>query len=244
MSAVPHTEPGFQATLHTVAKHYGVPEGEFRAATGVAAENARAVFIWLSDYLKSKGVMAAASFVGVPYQRAIEDMAKIDEHRAKTPALQQELEELALTLQVEAGAFERLQLHRTTDATPVEVARRALASLRSAGLVGVQEMQMLASAYIARVLQDGEEEEVRAQLSHARAEAEQLRAAVAALNAQLRASQGHPMDKPLHEWTQAALALERASGIAERSARQRYENAARALQTAAETHFNIKRSFK
>lgn len=165
--------------------------------------------------------------------------------------MQAELEELALTLQVEAGAYERLQLHRVTDATPVEVARRALAPAPQRGGLWARKSFRCSHRLTSPACCKTTKRAMSVPSSPAHGPRwSQLRVAVAALNAEARAKaveraeKASALHETLHSWVQAALALERASGIAERSARQRYETTSRTLQAAGETFFDIKRTFK
>lgn len=239
-------EPGFGAILALVAEAYGIPAGELRSREDEVAAGARDCFLWLSDQLKTRGTLAAASFIGVPAGDALAAIGNVDRQRASDPAVRDHTDELALTLHCEAVVMDRLGLHRAGDPSPEETARRILSSRRAAGLVGIEQLQALAAAYAELRLSD-DRELLRMQVEGLQAEAEALRAELSAAKAEAQrvaVASAHPLDRPLREFVTAAAEVDRASGAYERTARARFDKACLALALAGESHFNITRTFK
>lgn len=256
-------EPGFEAILSLVAEAYGIPAGELRAREDENADAARDCFLWLCDQLKTRGTLAAASFIGVPAGDALAAIGNVERQRASDPAVRDHTDELALTLHCEAVVMDRLGLHRAGDPSPDETARRILASRRAAGLVGIEQLQALAAAY-ARLRLSDESERLALEVAQLRADLALLHAARETAEADARRAreelaqvQKQRADRPvqivqlsvsfepeLREFVLAAAEVDRASGAYERTTRIRFEKACTALAAAGESHFNITRKFK
>lgn len=256
-------EPGFEAILSLVAEAYGIPAGELRAREDEDAAGARDCFLWLCDQLKTRGTLAAASFIGVPAGDALAAIGNVERQRASDPAVRDHTDELALTLHCEAVVMDRLGLHRAGDPSPDETARRILASRRAAGLVGIEQLQALAAAYARLRLSDESERlamevaQLRTDLAilqdaRERAEGDARRAReelartrqLHAVNPIQTITLSVSFEREFKEFVLAAAEVDRASGAYARTARIRFDKACLALALAGESHFNITRKFK
>lgn len=251
-----HPEPTLAAILSHVAAAYGISEAEVRTGEDELAAGARDEFLWLAEQLKAVSALACASYLGRPASDVWGSIANVERQRGSDIALRDRLEEACLTLHVEAVALAQLGLSPREASRPVDIARRCMVSRRAAGMASVEDMQVLASGYLAlhserdtaALRQDMEA--LRRDLSNAceayaaaQREIMQLRAKAASIPPRL-APRSSRLDAALQDFITDSAALERASGPGERSARLRFEKTCSALAAAAESHFNITRTFK
>jgi len=232
-------EPGYRAILTYVLDHSGLSESEFKQERSLEAQDARALYFWLCDQLKSTGYVAAGFFVRISPEDALGEILRIERMRGTDPALNEALTEACLVLHCEAAVLAHKGFARAQEPSITAVARKALASLRGAGMIPVDDIQRLAGAYLG--LSSGIE------LRQARAEITALNAECSGLLdevARLRARTNHPLEPELMAFIRAGDALDRASAAGEYSARIHHDKAGETLRRAAEKLFGIERKFK
>jgi hypothetical protein len=232
-------EPGHRAVFTYVQEHMGLSENDVKYLDSPEARDARAMYFWLCDQLKSTGYVAAGYAIDVSPKDAPGEILRIERQRHKDQALANALEEACLVLHCEAVVLIRKGYARSHEPSITAVARRALGSARAAGMVSVEDIQRLAGAYLG--LSTGIE------LRQARADIAALTAECNALinrigDQRIRTNQA--LEAELLALIKSGDVLDRASQAAQPSARKSYEKSIEQLRSAAEKHFGIERKFK
>ncbi|MGL5447473.1 MAG: hypothetical protein ACRDBL_09205 [Rhabdaerophilum sp.] len=236
-------EPGYRAILTYVLDHTGLKEPEFRRLPAIEAQNARAMYFWLCDQLKSTGYIAAGFAVGLSPEDAPGEILRMERMRVNEPAWNAVLTEACLVLHCEAVVLIHKGFARAHEPSITAVARKALASPRGAGMVSVDDIQRLAGAYLG--LSSGIElRQARAEIVALAAEREGLLNKVGELRALIRSRATHPLEAELMAFIRTGEALDRASPAGEYSARKHHDKSAETLRHAAEKLFGMERKFK
>lgn len=236
-------EPGHRAILSYVLDHTGLDEGDFKRLQSPTAHDARAMYFWLCDQLKSTGYVAAGFAVGITPEDALGEIQRMERMRANEPAWDEALTEACLVLHCEAAVLIHKGFARAQEPSITAVARRALASPRAAGMISVADIQRLAGAYLG--LETGIElRHARAEIGWLTTERDALANTISVMRGHARDRTAHPLEAQLMAFIRAGAALDSASPAGEHSARKNHDKAAEQLRHAAEKHFGIERKFK
>jgi hypothetical protein len=237
-------EPGHRAILTYVFDHAGLSESAFRHDQTLEAQDARAMYFWLCDQLKSTGFVANGFAAGISPEDAPSEILRIDRMRGSDRALADALNEACLVLHCEAALLIQKGFARSHEPSIASIARKALSSPRAAGMVPVVDIQRLAGAYLG--LSSGIElRQARAEIAALVAERGHDLVKIEELRGLVRArSRSHPLEDELTGMIRAGDTLDRASQAAQPAARRAYEKATEQLRSAAETFFGIERKFK